>query len=160
MAPQAFTEATRLFPGRDNVDNSGVANEVYDSAPEQSADFSSAIATSVNSGTGFVTSKEAEEAEVEEQLVAAVVPHANASIIPAVEATGALLFEIVLLCSCNHIVRCRRVSTQRSSSGAGGVIRERARGGIVRKRGGVHTSGGGRGRAETISKMDTSNSEN
>ena len=96
LAPQAFTEAARRFPGRDNVDNSGVAHEVYDSAPEQSADFSSAIALSVNSGKVFVTSKEAGEAVVVEQLVAAVVAHANASIIPSVEGTGTLLLEILL----------------------------------------------------------------
>jgi len=117
LAPQAFTEAARLFPGRDNVENSGVANEVYDSSPEQTADFSSAIATSVNSGTGFVASKVAEEAEVEEQLVAAVVAHADASIIPAVEATGTLLFEILL---CYALVTILSVADE--SGGAGGVI--------------------------------------
>ena len=93
LAPQAFAEAARLFPGRDNVDDSGVANQVDDSAPEQSSDFSSAVVTTVDSATGHVTSKEAEEdAEIEEQLVDAVVSHAQSSagIAPPAEGTGKL----------------------------------------------------------------------
>ena len=77
LAPQAFSQTERLFTGHGYDDNSGVGNEVDDSAPEKSADFSSATITNVDSETGVVTSQEAEqEAEVEEQLVAAVVAHA------------------------------------------------------------------------------------
>jgi hypothetical protein len=89
LAPQAFSQTERLFPGHGNDDNSGVGSEVDDSAPEKSADFSSATITNVDSETGVVTSQEAEEeAEVEEQLVAAVVAHAQSSGVPAVEASG------------------------------------------------------------------------
>ena len=38
-----------------------VGNELDDTAPGKSADFSSAITTNVNSETGHVTCKEAEE---------------------------------------------------------------------------------------------------
>ncbi len=89
LAPQAFSQTARLFPGHNNDDNSGVSNEVDDSAPEKSADFSSSTTTNVDSETGVVTSKEAEEeAGVEEQLVAAVDAHAQSSIVQAVEALG------------------------------------------------------------------------
>ena len=67
LAPQAFSQTERLFTGHGYDDNSGVGNEVDDSA----------TITNVDSETGVVTSQEAEEeAEVEEQLVAAVVAHA------------------------------------------------------------------------------------
>ena len=55
---------------------------------EKSADFCSATTSNVDPATGVGTSKEAEEeAEVEDQLVAAVVAHAQSSIVPAVEAS-------------------------------------------------------------------------
>ena len=57
-----------------NNDDSGLANEEDDNAPELSHDFSCAIVTRVNSETGEITTKEAdEEEEVENELVAAVV---------------------------------------------------------------------------------------
>jgi hypothetical protein len=97
LAPQAFGQAKRLSPSHENDDNSGVANEVDDSAPEKSAYFSSATTTNVDSETGVVTSKEAEEeAEIEEQLVAAVVAHAQSSVVPAVEASGKTLSKDLL----------------------------------------------------------------
>jgi hypothetical protein len=67
LAPQAFAHTACLFHGHDNDDNTDGANEVDDSAPEKSADFSSATITNVDSETGVVASKEAEEEdEVEE----------------------------------------------------------------------------------------------
>ncbi len=89
LAPQAFAQTARLFPGCDNDDNSWKASEVDDSAPEKSADFSSATTTNMGSETGIVTSKSAEEKdEVEEQLVVAVVAtvaHTQSSgVVPAV----------------------------------------------------------------------------
>jgi hypothetical protein len=78
LTPQAFQEVARLFPSHDIADTSGVANETDDL--EQFDDFSSAVATKVHVATGEVTSKEGEEdAEVEEELVAAVVSYAQSS---------------------------------------------------------------------------------
>ena len=89
LVPKAFAETARLFPGHDNVDNSGVANEEDDKSPEQSVDFSSAMDTKVDSETGVVTSKEAEEDnEVEEELVATLVAHAQSIVESTADATG------------------------------------------------------------------------
>ena len=45
LTRKAFAATARLFPGHDNVDNSGVVNEEDDKEPEQSVDFSSAVDT-------------------------------------------------------------------------------------------------------------------
>jgi hypothetical protein len=61
----------------------------------QKNDFSSATITIVDSETGMVASQEAEEeAEVEEQRVAAVVAHAQSSGVPAVEASGKFFYVV------------------------------------------------------------------
>ena len=78
LVPKAFADTSRLFPGNNNNDDSGLANEEDDNAPELSHDFSCAIVTRVNSETGEKTTKEAdEEEEVENELVAAVVANAQ-----------------------------------------------------------------------------------
>ena len=78
MLPKAFADTSRLFPGNNHVDVSGMANEEDDNEPEQSNDFSCPIITRVNLETGDITTKEAEEEEVvEDELVAAVVAHAQ-----------------------------------------------------------------------------------
>ncbi len=107
-----------------------------------------ATTTNVDSTTGVATNKEAEEeAEVEEQRVAAVVAHAQSSgVVPAVEAPGKCLFTILLRCA-----RLTILSLADVSGGAGCVVGEGARGGVVegargRNRGEVHARGGGRGR--------------
>jgi hypothetical protein len=89
LTPKAFAETARLFPGHDNVDNSGVVNEEDDKEPEQSFDFISAVDTKVDSETGIVTSKEAEEDnEVEAELVETLVGHAQSIVESAVDAPG------------------------------------------------------------------------
>jgi hypothetical protein len=147
LAPQAFSQTARLFPGHNNDDNSGVGNEVDDSEPEKSADYSSAFTTNVDSETGNVTSKEAEEeAEFGEQLVAAVVAHAQTCVVPAVETSGKLLLQD-LLCVALVTILC----VADVSGGAAGVVGDGARawaGEGVRglTRGGVRARGGGRER--------------
>ena len=75
LVPKAFAETSRLFPSSD-IDNSGAVNEHDDQ--EQFNDFSSAITTVVNTATGMVASREEEEdAEVEDELIAAVVAQAE-----------------------------------------------------------------------------------
>ena len=156
LAPEAFSQTARLFPGHNNDDNSGLGNEVDDSAPEKSADFSSATTINVDSETGVVTSKEAEEeAEIEEQLVAAVVAHAQSSVVPAVEAlpTGKLLLQDSVCCALVTILCVADVS-----GGAGGVDGDGAGAGAgegargltrvgVRARGRGRGQGRGRGSA-------------
>ncbi len=43
LVPKAFADTSRLFPGNNNYDDSGLANEEDDNAPELSHDFSCAI---------------------------------------------------------------------------------------------------------------------
>ena len=121
--------------------------EVDDSAAEKSADFSSATSTNVDPESGVVTSKEAgEEAEVEEQLVAAVVAHAQSSV-QAVEESGNFSFKNVL---CYALVTILCFAD--ASGGAGGVIGARAGAGARegeargQNRGGDRVGGRGRGR--------------
>eukprot|EP00291_Cryptomonas_curvata_P001712 CAMPEP_0172185984 /NCGR_PEP_ID=MMETSP1050-20130122/20476_1 /TAXON_ID=233186 /ORGANISM="Cryptomonas curvata, Strain CCAP979/52" /LENGTH=61 /DNA_ID=CAMNT_0012860037 /DNA_START=204 /DNA_END=386 /DNA_ORIENTATION=+ len=55
LVPEASADTLRLFPSNDNIDDSGLANEEDDNAPELSElshDFSCAIITFVNLETG------------------------------------------------------------------------------------------------------------
>ena len=86
----------RLFPGHHNDDVSGEANEIDDSADRSadfgnkaSTDFSSSSSTVVNTGTGVVTSQDAEE-DAEQELVEAVTARAQTGVVPEVEASGTL----------------------------------------------------------------------
>ena len=80
LAPRAFSEVARLFPGNDNDknDTSGSVNDVDDQ--ELFDDLSSKFATAVDKETGEVTRKETdEEAAIEDELIAAVVANAQSS---------------------------------------------------------------------------------
>lgn len=146
LVPRALSQTARLFPGHAyDHDNSGVGNDVDDSAPEKSSDFSSATTTIVDSETGVVTSQEAEEeAEVEDQLVAAVVAHAQSSVVPAVESSGKISLQDLPCCAIVTILCVADVSGGAGvGEGAGAGSGERARG---LTRGGVRARGGGRGR--------------
>ena len=78
LAPKAFAEVTRLFPGHEKDDTSGAVNDQDNQ--EQFHDFSSRVATTVNKATGEVISKETEEeTSVEDELVAAVIANAPPS---------------------------------------------------------------------------------
>jgi hypothetical protein len=99
LTPVAFAQTARLFPGHHNDDVSGEANEIDDSSADRSADFgnkastdfSSSISTVVNTESGVVTSQDAEEdAEIEQELVAAVIARAQTGVVPVVEASGTL----------------------------------------------------------------------
>ncbi len=95
----------------------------------------------MDSETGDVTSKEAEEeAEVEKQRLAAVVAHAQTSVVPAVEASGKHLLHD-LLCFALVTILC----VADVSGGAGGVVGEGAGAGAGEGVRGL-TRGGGRGR--------------
>ncbi len=96
-ASRVKLQTLHLFPGRGYNDDSDVGIEVDDSDAEKSVDFNSATTTNVDSETGVVTSQKAdEEAEVEEQLVAAVVAHEQSSVVPAVEASGEICHAVLM----------------------------------------------------------------
>ena len=64
-----------------------------------STDFSSSIITVANTETGVVTSQDAEEdAEVEQELVAAVTARAQTGVVPVVEASGTQFIDFAKLC--------------------------------------------------------------
>ena len=99
LTPEAFAQTARLFPSHSNDDVSGEANEIDDSSADKSADFgnkastdfSSSISTVVDTDTGVVTHQDAEEdAEIEQELVAAMTAHAQTGVVPVVEASGTL----------------------------------------------------------------------
>ena len=84
MAPQAFSQTARLFPGHDNDDISGVCNEQRSTTLRQKNLLILATITNVDPEIGIMAGKEAEEeSEVEGQLVTAVVTHAQSSVVPA-----------------------------------------------------------------------------
>ncbi len=131
FVPKAFAGTSRLFPGNNNNNDSGSAKEEDGNSPafprsrlpasiefsiklvcveihlrSVSHDFSCAIVTRMNSETGEITTKEADEAEeVENELVAAVVANAKSG------KTLFNYFEVVLRTSdcvfCCRLV-CRR----------------------------------------------------
>jgi hypothetical protein len=111
----------------------------------------------VDSETGVAISQEEadEEAEVEEQLVAAVVAHEESSVVPAVEVSGKFLLQDLPCCDVVTILCVADVS-----GGAGGVVGEGAgaRAGEGARdlsrltREGVRACGGGRGRGRGVQR--------
>ncbi len=76
---QAFSQTARVFPGHDN----GQCNILRLTTLQKNLLILAAI-TNVDPETGDMAGKEAEEeSEVEEQLVAVVVTHAQSSAVPA-----------------------------------------------------------------------------